>query len=454
MQLTLVGLSHKSAPVMIREKLSFAEHALSGVLEALVDGERVYEAVIVSTCNRTEVYAVTAAEVDGPRVVGEFLATYQGLDYPELSEYLYSQQGEDVIHHLFRVVSSLDSMVLGEVQIQGQVKTAYDAAFDAHVTGRIFNKLFRQALEVGKRVRTETEIGENAVSISYAAIELAKRVFDSLEGRTIFILGAGKMSELTARHLQANGVTRTLVANRTFERAVELAAKFEGEAVPYENRYDYMREADIVVSATAATEFVITKDALAPATHRRRDPLFLIDIAVPRDIDPECADLSQVFVYDVDALQDVVTANLEERMREAQRAEVIIGEEIAEFETWLESMEVVPTIAAIRAKAERIRSDEMQKALRRLGDLSDKDLATIEKLTESIVSKMLHEPTANLREMSGGRRGVAAVETARFLYGIDEEDSQTGESGFRLIRSLLGRRPAAVSTTDHIEAGE
>ena len=454
MQLTLVGLSHKSAPVVIREKLSFAEHNLPAVLAALVDGERVYEAVVVSTCNRTEVYAVTAADTDGPQIVSRTLAAHQGLDHAELSEYLYFQQGEDVIHHLFRVVSSLDSMVLGEAQIQGQVKTAYDVAFDAHATGRIFNKLFRQALEVGKRVRTETQIGENAVSISYAAIELAKRVFDTLEGRTIFILGAGKMSELTARHLQANGVSRTLVANRTFERAVELAEKFEGEAVPFEERYEYMRQADIVVSATAATGFVITKEDLAPAAHRRRDPLFLIDIAVPRDIDPDCADLREVFVYDVDALQGVVTANLEERMREAQRAEGIIAEEITEFERWLESMEVVPTIAAIRAKAESIRSEEMQKALRRLGDLSDKDLVTIEKLTESIVSKMLHEPTANLREASGGRRGVAAVETARFLYGIDEEEPQSGESGFRLIRSLLGRRPSAVTGQDHIEAGE
>lgn len=454
MQLTLVGLSHKSAPVSIREKLAFSDAALTSVLAEIVDGERVFEAVVVSTCNRTEVYAVTSADVNGPRTVTDFLAKYQGLDGDDLAQYLYISQGEDVIRHLFRVVSSLESMVLGEAQIQGQIKTAYDAAFEAHATGRIFNKLFRQALTVGARVRSETEIGENAVSISYAAIELAKRVFDSLEGRTIFILGAGKMSELTARHLQANGVSRTLVANRTFERAVELANKFNGEAVPFEDRYDYMRQADIVVSATAAKEFVITKDALAPASSKRRDPLFLIDIAVPRDIDPACADLKQVFVYDVDALQGVVTANLEEREREARRAEVIIEEEMGEFEAWLESMEVVPTIAAIRAKAERIRSEEMQKAYKRLGNLSEKDLVTVEKLTEAIVSKMLHEPTAHLREASGGRRGVAAVETARFLYGIEEEEAAAPESGFRLIRSLLGRRPAAVVHHDHLEAGE
>lgn len=453
MHLTLVGLSHKTAPVEIREKLTFPADVQPHALATLVDYHAVNECLIVSTCNRTEIYAVTSEDADGVGTIVDFMATYHDLDRTELRKYLYAKQGEDVITHLFRVVSSLDSMVLGEAQILHQVKEAYDHAFDAGTTGRILNELFRRSFTVGKRVRTETEIGENAVSISYAAIELAKRVFDTLEGRTVLVLGAGKMSELTAKHLQANGVAKTIVANRTLSRAEELAAKFDGIAIPFENRYNYLREADIVVSATSAEGYVLTKEDLIPAATKRPDPLFLIDIAVPRDIEPACADLSQVYVYDVDALDGIVAANLEERMHEAERAEVIIDEEIASFEHWLESMEVAPTIAAIRAKAEAMRAEEMQKAYRRLGGLSDKELQCIDKLTQAIVNKMLHEPTAALRDASGGKRGVAMVETARIMYGLD--DGEKGEeTGFRLIRSLLGRRPASASQSDALEIGD
>jgi len=454
MHLTLVGLSHKSAPVDIREKLTFPADVQAHALETLAGNDAVLECLIISTCNRTEIYAVTAADVDDIGAIVDFMATYHDLDRNELTKYLYTKQGEDVVKHLFRVVSSLDSMVLGEAQILHQAKEAYDHAFAAGTTGRIFNELFRRSFTVGKRVRTETEIGENAVSISYAAIELAKRVFDTLEGRTVFVLGAGTMSELTAKHLTSNGVTNTIVANRTFARAEALAAKFDGRAVPFEDRYKYMREADIVVSATSATEYVITKEELAPATTHRPDPLFLIDIAVPRDIDPACADLSQVYVYDVDALDGIVAANLEERMREAQRAEVIIGEEMASFESWLESMEVAPTVAAIRAKAEKIRTEELRKATKRLGDLSSKDIDTIDHLTQAIVNKMLHEPTTALREAGGGRKGVAVVETARVMYGLDEEGDSGAETGFRLIRSLLGRRASSATKQDTVEIGE
>ena len=454
MHLTLVGLSHKTAPVDIREKLTFPADVQPDALATLVAMDAVNECIIVSTCNRTEIYAVTSAEDNGVDAVIDFMANYHDLDRSQLVNYLYSKQGEDVIKHLFRVVASLDSMVLGEAQILHQVKEAYDHAFDEGTTGRILNELFRRSFTVGKRVRTETEIGENAVSISYAAIELAKRVFDTLEGRTVLVLGAGKMSELTAKHLNANGVNNTIVANRTLARAEELAAKFNGRAIPFEERYDYMREADIIVSATSAKEYVITKDELAPYATHRPDPLFLIDIAVPRDIDPACGDLSQVYVYDVDALDGIVAANLEERMREARRAEVIIVEEIESFETWLETMEVAPTIAAMRAKAEKIRLDEMHKAMRRLGALDDCDIETIDRLTKAIINKMLHEPTAALKEASGGKRGVAAIETARMLYGLDKDNETSAESGFRLIRSLLGRRASSATKQDAIEIGE
>ncbi len=444
MHLTLVGLSHKTAPVEIREKLTFPAHRQEEALSLLLATPDVAEAVLLSTCNRTEIYAVTAAEVDGPGAIIDFLVDYHDLDRHELVRYLYFSQGEAVIRRLFRVVSSLDSMVIGEAQILGQVKEAYEHAFANDASGRIFNKLFRQSFEVGKRVRSETDIGENAVSISYAAVELAKKVFDTLEGRTILILGAGKMSELTAKHLVGNGVRSVLVANRTFERAEELAARFCGSAIRYDELFEWIRDADIVISSTAATRYVVTKDKLARAMRGRKgSPLFMIDIAVPRDIDPDVNELDDVFLYDIDDLNGVVETNLEERMREARRAEEIIAEEIVAFERWLESMEVVPTVAAMRAKAEQIRSNELEKAIKRLGGLSEKELKTVDALTASIVNKMLHGPTARLKQTAGEKEGYAYVEAARFLYGLDANpEGKSPHTG--LIKSLLGKAEKAA----------
>lgn len=445
MHLTLVGLSHKTAPVEIREKLTFPAHRQEEALALLTESDVVAEAVIVSTCNRTEIYAVTGSGYDGPGAIIDFMADYHQLDRHELIRYLYISEGEAVVRHLFRVVASLDSMVLGEAQILGQVKEAYQYSLDFGGSQRIFNKLFRQSFEVGKRVRTETEIGENAVSISYAAVELAKKVFDSLDGRTILVLGAGKMSELTAKHLVSNGVKKVLVANRTFERAEELAERFEGEAIPYEDLFTRMREADILISSTAATHYVVTKDKVSGSLRGRKgSPLFMIDIAVPRDIDPACNDLDDVFLYDIDDLSGVVEGNLEERMREAERAEHIIDDEMRAFERWLESMEVVPTVAAIRAKAEAIRQTELEKALKRLGGLSEKEIRTVEALTASIVNKMLHEPTSHLKASAAETDGYELVESARLLYGLDDE--QHPKERMSLIRSLLGRAEKAPKT--------
>ena len=448
MHLTLVGLSHKTAPVEIREKLTFPANRQDEALTLLTSLPGVSEAVIVSTCNRTEIYAVTASEIDGPAAVIDFAAEFHGLERAELARYLYVREGEVVIRHLFRVVASLDSMVLGEAQILGQVKEAYEYSFNNGASGRIFNKLFRQSFEVGKRVRTETEIGENAVSISYAAVELAKKVFDSLEGRTILVLGAGKMSELTAKHLMSNGVGNVLVANRTFERAVELADKFEGEAIPYEDLFVRMADADIVISSTAATEYVVTKEQVAAVRKGRRSaPLFLIDIALPRDIDPAVNDLPDVYLYNIDDLNGVVSSNLQERMQEAELAEVIVGEEMTLFERWLESLEVVPTVAAIRAKAETVRQAELEKAMKRLGGLSEKERATVEALTAAIVSKMLHGPTERLKKVAADKDGYAHLESARFLWGLDGNPDGKTPHGMGLIRTILGRGEKPSSAT-------
>ena len=435
MHLTLVGLSHKTAPIEIREKLTFPAHAQAEALSALVQSPEIAEAVILSTCNRTEVYAVTASEHGGVDAVVDFMCDFHGLDRHELVRYLYVIEGMPVVRHLFRVISSLDSMVLGEAQIMHQCKEAYDAAFEAGAAGRILNKLLRQSFEVGKRVRTETAIGESAVSISYAAVELARKVFDTLEGRTILVVGAGKMSELTAKHLVSQGVKTVLVANRTYERAVELAEKFEGTPIPYEDLYARMHEADIVISSTAAPGYVIDKEHVAGAMRGRRAPLFLIDIAVPRDIDPAVNDVPNAFVYDIDSLNGVVQSNLDERMREARRAEVIIEEELAAFESWHDTMEVVPTIAAIRARADSIRNDELAKALKRLGGLSDDDRRTVEALSQAIVNKMLHGPTAVLKTTAAEKDGYTYVEAARRLWSLDT-DLEKAHRG-RGLRGLL-----------------
>ncbi len=456
MHLTLVGLSHKTAPIEIREKLTFPENRQEESLAILTSSADVIEAVIISTCNRTEVYAVTAAGADAPGAVIDFMCEYHGLDRHDLMRYLYIHEGEAVVHHLFRVVASLDSMVIGEAQILGQVKAAYESAFDHNATGRIFNRLFRQSFEVGKRVRTETAIGESAVSISYAAVELAKKVFDTLEGRTVLVVGAGKMSELTAKHLCSNGVCNVLVANRTFDRAQELATRFEGTAIPYDELFVRMREADIVISSTAATQYVITREQVAGALKGRRGrPLFFIDIALPRDVDPAVNTLPDVFLYDIDSLNGVVESNLEERMREAERAEHIIAEEMAAFEQWLESMEVVPTVAAMRAKADMIRAAELEKAMKRLGGLSEKELQTVEMLTASIVNKMLHGPTSRLKNVAGERYGVAYIEAARYLYGLDTNPEGKNPHG-GLLKTLLGKaaKPAEESKKDDMEMGD
>lgn len=437
MHLTLVGLSHKTAPIEIREKLTFPAQRQPEAISALTGSDVISEALILSTCNRTEVYVV-AADDSGTDAVIDFLADFHGLSRHDLARYLYVVEGQAVVKHLFRVVSSLDSMVLGEAQILHQVKEAYDLACESSGASRVFHKLFRQSFEVGKRVRTETAIGESAVSISYAAVELAKKVFDTLEGRTILVVGAGKMSELTAKHLVSQGVASVLVANRTYERAAELAEKFEGTAVLYEDLFEHMRKADIVISSTSAPHYVIGKESVAAVMKGRRTPLFLIDIALPRDVDPAVNDLPNAFVYDIDDLNGVVQSNLEERMHEAKRAETIIDEELSAFGSWLDSMQVVPTIAAMRAEAERMRELEFAKARKRLGTLSERDLETVEALTQAIVNKMLHSPTSQLREAASEKDGYEYVEAARRLYGLDTgQDKTTGRAWG--VRSLLKR---------------
>jgi len=421
MHIVVVGLSHKTAPVEIREKLSFGEHKLEEALHHLLAYDHLNEGLIVSTCNRTEIYVVCDHIDSGVNDVKQFLVEFCDLKLSSFFKYLYFHDSVEAVHHLFRVSASLDSMVVGEAQILGQVRSAYTHSFEAECTNVIFNRLFRQALSVGKKVRTETDIGESAVSISYAAVELAKKVFEDLEGRTVMVIGAGEMSELTAMHLVENGVSSVLVSNRTYERAVELAQKFQGKAIKFDAMLNHMVDADIVISSTGAPHFVVKKADVSKIMHRRRGkPIFFIDIAVPRDIDPKVNKVDNAYLYDIDDLQAVVDANIAERDKEGQRAELLIDKEVEEFIAWLNSLEVVPAIAALKEKAEAIRETETLRALNKLGDLNEKEKNIINALTGIIVNKLLHQPIVRAKECAGKKEGYLYIESLRYLFDLEE----------------------------------
>lgn len=428
MHILATGLSHKTAPIEVREKVTFPEHTLPDALESLLRYQSMNESVIISTCNRMEIYSVVSELEEGKSDMVEFLCDYHDIERVALERYLYFHEGPSAVHHIFRVAASLDSMIVGEAQILGQVKEAYASAYDAEATSVILNKLFRHAIGVGKKVRTETEIGANAVSISYAAVELAKNVFESLDGRTVMVLGAGEMSELTVKHLLANGVRRVLVANRTLKRAQELAEHFGGEAITFDSFIERMAEADIIISSTASPHYVVNKDAVAEVMHRRRNkPVFLIDIALPRDVDPEVGKLYNVFLYDIDDLESVVQSNLAERQRAAQVCEGIVEHEVADFITWISTLEVVPTIAALRDRAETIRLLELEKALKRFKGLNDEEISALNALTTGIVNKILHTPIVRAKECSSKKDGYLYIESLRHLFDLERDFMLRGE---------------------------
>lgn len=415
------GLSHKTAPVEIREKLSISENDLPKALKHLTSKQSISEAVILSTCNRTEIYAVTDDPETGKNEIIEFLSEFHQFDKQAFVETLYFYTEEEVVRHLFRVASSLDSMVIGEAQILGQVKDAYKIAHENKFTSLVLNRLFRHAVECGKRVRTETAIGEAPVSVSYAAVQLAKTVFESLENRPVMVVGAGKMSVLTIRHLVSNGANPIMVTNRTYSRAEEIACEFNGIAVPFEERFEKMAEADIVISSTGAQNYVITADDVKNIIRKRKGrPIFFIDIAVPRDVEPKVAELENVFVYDIDDLKHVVDENLKERQREAQKAEKIVEEEVREFLGWLATLDVVPTIKELNRMAQEIKEAELEKALRRLNGLDEDQIEVVKALAHGIVNKMLHKPIVKVKEAAAKKRGYRYVVALRYLFGLDE----------------------------------
>jgi glutamyl-tRNA reductase len=413
MQLALVGLSHKTAPVEIRERLAFASDDLGNALRSLAGWDGVGGAMIVSTCNRVEVLA----EVSDDRLVRDFLCSYHRVPPESIEHFLYSYRGYDVVRHLFRVASSLDSMVLGEPQILGQIKEAFRTAEGAGTIGREIGSVMTRAFVVAKKVRNETAIGESAVSVSFVAVELARKIFGSLEGRNVMIIGASKMGELAARHLKSNGVSSVQVTSRTFENAVEMAKTFEGVAIPFERFGDHIDRADIVISSTGSPHYVVTKsDAERIIRLRKNRPMFFIDIAVPRDIDPSVNELDSVFLYDIDDLQQVVDGNVEERRSEANRAEGIVNFEVEAFCARMQSREVVPVIVEIQRAAEEFRTEQVARYGKSL-DESQKD--TVDRITKSMIRKLLAKPIAELKDSVGQSDGAERIDLIRRMFDLN-----------------------------------
>jgi len=419
MQLALIGVSHKTAPVEVRERLAFPSDKIRAALAALLERTRAAEAMILSTCNRVEIVA------HGPdaQVVQDFICEYHRISADAISKHVYSYKNADAIRHLFRVTASLDSMMLGEPQILGQVKDAYRLASEAGTIGSGLSPLLDRAFAVAKRVRSETGISQSAVSISYAAVELARKIFGDLTGKTVMIIGASKMGELAAKHLKRNGVGSVLVTNRTFERAVEIAKIFEGAAVPFEHFTNHMEHCDIVISSTGAPHFVITRPLAEQVIRTRRNkPVFFIDIAVPRDVDPSVNDIDNAFVYDIDDLQQVIGANMKERLKEAGRAEEIIDHEVQAFCTRMQSREVTPTILLLRDALDRVRREEIERYRRLLRDMpaeqQQSTLAAIDQITQSLLNKILHHPITQMKEMSSDPNGAEFIETVRKIFNV------------------------------------
>jgi glutamyl-tRNA reductase len=413
----VVGLSHHTAPLPVREAVAFPREGVAEALERLRAAAGLEEAVILSTCNRVEIYG-RGREPGAVEQVARFLADHGRLA-PEALSHLYRLEGEDAVRHAFRVAASLDSMVLGEPQILGQVKAAYEAASAAASLGSLLNALRNRSIAAAKRARSETGIGQNAVSISFVAVELARKIFGDLRERTVLLVGAGKMSELAARHLVRGGARASVLGGRRFERAAELAAALGGRAAPFESLREELAKAEIVISGTGAPGMVIARaDVEAAQAARRHRPLFLIDIAVPRDVDPEVAKVKGVFLYDLDDLRSVADANLRERRKEAAAAEAIVEREVQEFMAWRKSLEVVPLVVELRQRGEEIRRHEIAKARGRLGTLTPEQEKAIDGLTTSIVNKILHAPTVQLKEIASNGHAPEHVGFIRKLLGL------------------------------------
>lgn len=423
LEIVVMGLNHKTAEVELRECLGFSGQEADTALHAFRAAPPIEEVVLLSTCNRVEVLMATPDVAGAVAAAKGYLAETKGMEIDRFEEALYVHVGDAAVHHIFRVAASLDSLVVGEPQILGQLKEAYRNAIEGRTSGVLLNRLLHKTFFVAKRVRTETGIGDHAVSISYAATELARKIFGELEGRPVMLVGAGEMAELAVEHLIRHRAGRIHVANRTFERGLALADRFNGQAIRFEEIPDTLRDVDIIISSTGAQGFVITRDHVRGMMRARKNrPLFFIDIAVPRDIDPAINRVGNAYVYDIDDLKDVIEENREDRHREARKAERIIEEAVIKFRSWRLGLDVVPTIKALREKMGEIAGSELEKTLGgRLRHLGDEEREALIRMTEAMVNKFLHDPTLFLKR--NGCHGGKSVylDVTRKLFNLDDE---------------------------------
>lgn len=420
-KIVLLGLSHKTAPVEVREKVASICTRDRNPLKWLPELTGVQELLFLSTCNRVEfLFTVTSPE-KGIQELTSRICRETDESLNKIKPYIYTHYELDAVRHLFRVAASLDSMVIGEPQILGQIKAAYRQSVDYHTSGVILNRLLHKSFSVAKRIRTETKIGSYAVSISYAAVELAKKIFGELKHKTVLLIGAGEMAELAAEHLIHNGVSRIFVANRTLERAIELATHFNGSTVSFVQIPQNLSKIDIIISSTGAEDFILHYDDIKPRMRPRRNrPLFIIDIAVPRDIEPRIGTIDNVYLYDIDNLQGIIELNLNERKNEAELAQHIIEAEALKFEKWVQTLEVVPTIISLREKAEAIRIKELRKTLLQINHHSKNLEEHIDILTQSIVNKLLHDPILFLKRKSQRESKSQYLDMVQSLFNINE----------------------------------
>jgi glutamyl-tRNA reductase len=424
-EIVVIGLNHKTAPVEVRECLALASADSPIVLESMRQAPYVDEVLLFSTCNRVEFLLATKDATRAAEAVKDFLSEFKSTPRSTFEHALYVHHGEEAVRHIFRVASSLDSMVVGEPQILGQIKGAYQLATDHKACGVVLNRLMHKSFSVAKRVRTETGIGDSAVSISYAAVELGRKIFGELAGKAVLLLGAGEMAELAVEHLITNRAEPIFVANRTFERGLEVAERFNGTAIRFEEVRDYLKQVDIVISSTGAPHYVLVRDDFKGVMRARKTrPLFFIDIAVPRDIDPEINRINNVYVYDIDDLNEAIQENIEERRQEARRGERIVDEAVIQFRRWFEALDVVPTVVALREKAEQIRQAELKKTFSSLKSISEEDRAAVDRLTAALVKKLLHDPTLFLKEKGHRDKKTLYIDIFRKLFRLDEPNSE------------------------------
>ena len=419
LRLFAVGLSHRSAPVELRERVDFSREGIERALDALAALGLTREMVVLSTCNRSEVYAALDRD-DDVDLLARFFSEYHGVSQTELSRHLYVHRGAETARHVFRVAAGLDSLVVGEPQVFGQVKAAYTLAADRGLTGALVNRLFHAAFSAGKRVRSETGLADGAVSVSFAAVSLARKIFGTIKGRTVFIAGAGEMAALTGVHLKAQQAERIVIASRTPAAAEQLAADLSGEAIPWSELAVGLADADVAVTATGASSVVVSRELVQNVMRQRpHRPLFIIDIAVPRDVEPSAGDLEQVFVYNIDDLQQIVKDNLAKRGAELSRAEAIVEEETTRFADWLRSREVIPTVVALRQRFEAIRRAELQRLDSKLAGLPPEARARVDEVTRLVVEKLLLSPTEQLKTLGDETMVAVYSEALNRLFSLD-----------------------------------